>query len=221
MAHEKFYGICENKCLVEINADSVGAAPLEHTHALDDLGVADVNHTHTLEELGASAVDHTHTPAEIGAAATSHTHGAGDITSGTLPIARGGTGGTTATKARTNLEVWKEYSLYNNSSGTTGTITLSDTYTNYKKILVYFNDNGVYNTATLYPGMGTKVGLHTAYLYTSGSGWYLHTTLLSFSGKSVSFSRNGLAQHNTNPAIVVTLSSDAGIRVNKIVGYKY
>ena len=45
------------------------------------------------------------TPADIGAAAASHSHGAGDITSGTLPVARGGTGAasisdTTYTTAR-------------------------------------------------------------------------------------------------------------------------
>ena len=34
------------------------------------------------------------TPANVGAAAASHKHAAGDITSGTLPVARGGTGAT-------------------------------------------------------------------------------------------------------------------------------
>lgn len=34
----------------------------------------------------------------------SHSHAAGDITSGTLPVARGGTGATTAANARTNLD---------------------------------------------------------------------------------------------------------------------
>lgn len=43
------------------------------------------------------------TLADIGAAAASHSHAAGDITSGTLPIARGGTGATTATAARSAL----------------------------------------------------------------------------------------------------------------------
>lgn len=43
------------------------------------------------------------TPANIGAAAASHTHGTGDITSGVLPIARGGTGQTTAKAAATSL----------------------------------------------------------------------------------------------------------------------
>lgn len=38
-------------------------------------------------------------PADIGAAVASHSHAAGDITSGTLPIARGGTGSSTASAA--------------------------------------------------------------------------------------------------------------------------
>ena len=47
---------------------------------------------YTAAEVGAAAVGHTHTAAQIGAAASSHSHGTGDITSGTLAIARGGTG---------------------------------------------------------------------------------------------------------------------------------
>ena len=46
------------------------------------------------------------TPANIGAAAASHNHSASNITSGTLPIARGGTGATSAAAARTNLGVY-------------------------------------------------------------------------------------------------------------------
>ena len=46
---------------------------------------------------------HSVTYTQTGAAAASHTHGAGDITSGTLPIARGGTGATSASAAITAL----------------------------------------------------------------------------------------------------------------------
>lgn len=43
------------------------------------------------------------TPADVGAAPEEHTHSAGEITSGTLGVARGGTGAETAAQARTNL----------------------------------------------------------------------------------------------------------------------
>ena len=42
----------------------------------------------SLSEIGAAAANHTHS----GYAASSHNHSAGNITSGTLPVARGGTG---------------------------------------------------------------------------------------------------------------------------------
>lgn len=43
-----------------------------------------------------------------GKANTSHNHSASDITSGTLSLARGGTGGTTAATARTSLDVYSQ-----------------------------------------------------------------------------------------------------------------
>ena len=45
----------------------------------------------TIEQIDTSTV----TPDAIGAAPKSHTHAASDVTSGTLPVARGGTGVTT------------------------------------------------------------------------------------------------------------------------------
>lgn len=45
------------------------------------------------------------TPANIGAAPASHNHSAANITSGTLPVTRGGTGATSAANARTNLGI--------------------------------------------------------------------------------------------------------------------
>lgn len=60
---------------------------------------------------GKAASSHTHPTAQItgldaalaGKASASHKHDAGDITSGILPIGRGGTGGTSATAANYNI----------------------------------------------------------------------------------------------------------------------
>ena len=46
---------------------------------------------------------HSVTASQVGAAAASHKHSAADVTSGTLPVARGGTGGANAAAARENL----------------------------------------------------------------------------------------------------------------------
>lgn len=47
------------------------------------------------------------TPDNIGAAPASHNHSASNITSGTLPVARGGTGATNAAGIRTNIGVYQ------------------------------------------------------------------------------------------------------------------
>lgn len=73
-------------------------------------------------------------------------NGTSAITStATLPVAKGGTGGTTASVARTNLDVLHATTLYSNNSATTGTITLSDTVTNYSFLEIYFRNKGVYS----------------------------------------------------------------------------
>ncbi len=77
LSHDKFFGICKNKCLVEINADSVGASKKGHTH--------------TAEEIGAAPADHT--------------HDANVIATGAVNIENGGTGGTTQVEALTNLGI--------------------------------------------------------------------------------------------------------------------
>ncbi|GEM_PF-5622237 len=51
---------------------------------------------------------------------SAHTHNASDINTGTLPIARGGTGGTTAAAVRENLEVCKTTSGTGNPLETEG-----------------------------------------------------------------------------------------------------
>lgn len=56
---------------------------------LSDIGAAPSDHNH---DSVYSKLGHTHTYEDVGAAPASHTHAAGDITSGTLGVARGGTG---------------------------------------------------------------------------------------------------------------------------------
>lgn len=68
----------------------------------------------------ADAVD----TALAGKAATTHYHAASNITSGTLPLTRGGTGGTTATAARSSLGAAPAYT-YGTADKTAGTSSLT------------------------------------------------------------------------------------------------
>lgn len=73
------------------SASQVGATPVSH--------LSDKNNPHgvTAEQVGARPGTWTPTAAEVGAAAATHNHSASEITSGTLGVARGGTGKATHT----------------------------------------------------------------------------------------------------------------------------
>lgn len=73
--------------------------------------------------IGAAAATHTHSASDVGAAPSSHNHSTSNITSGTLPIARGGTGASSASAARTALGAAPAYS-YGTDDLTAGSSSL-------------------------------------------------------------------------------------------------
>lgn len=83
----------------------------------------------SLSEIGAAAANHTHS----GYAASSHNHAASNITSGTLsldrlptvPVAKGGTGATTAAQARTNLGAAASSHNHSAANITSGTLAVA------------------------------------------------------------------------------------------------
>ena len=66
------------------------------------------------------------TPSELGAAASSHSHDAGNITSGTLPVARGGTGTTSAQAERNRLGLGNTTGALPIANGGTGATSASN-----------------------------------------------------------------------------------------------
>lgn len=111
---------------VNITPASIGAAAASHSHTSANISDFDdavaelipdaptklpnpnaltisLNGTSQGAYDGSAAKSINITPASIGASASGHKHSATDITSGTLAIARGGTGATDAATARTNL----------------------------------------------------------------------------------------------------------------------
>lgn len=86
---------------------------------IDDIasGKSDTSHTHDGRYYTESEIDSKLSTK----AASSHNHSASNITSGTLPIARGGTGATTATGILTNLGITATASEINKLDGVTAT----------------------------------------------------------------------------------------------------
>ena len=160
------------------------------------------------------------TPQGIGAATSSHNHSASNITSGTLPIARGGTGGTTAATARTNLEIPATV-LYDNTSGTTGTITLSQPYTNFSRIGVYAK--GQYDNDSIYNEMLTSISYMTLGCTSNDINNYEVTVwraaFINFSEKTITFVTNSASSYNTHVGYGITTND--GLKITRVVGYKY
>ncbi len=77
-----------------VGADATGTASAA-VSAHDTSGAA--HEDMRIAIAGKAAENHSHTASEVGAAATSHVHSASNITSGTLSVARGGTGVTSMT----------------------------------------------------------------------------------------------------------------------------
>lgn len=136
-----------------------------------------------------------------------------------IPIANGGTGATTETGVRENLEVYKEYVLYENTSGTTGTVTLSDSAENYKKItVVYSNLINYVQSVTFFPNF--KNGLMLNSLSTNSD-----ATIMSFSNLGITFNGSSVTRslegHWEYLSSSINKSTNTGIRIYKIIGYKY
>ncbi len=145
-----------------------------------------------------------------------HSHSTSDITSGTLPISRGGTSASSATSARTNLEVRKGYTLYSNSSGTSGTITISGSFADYAFIVISVDGNGISKSIVCLPYGSENIGV----TYSSGSNNDLinRTALVYPNGSTLTWKRNYNVEIFNNNTVSFT---DGALKIIKIVGYKY
>ncbi len=138
-----------------------------------------------------------------------------------MPISQGGTGDTTATGARTNLEVKKEFSLYSNNSGTSGTVALSDSSANYDKLVVYyFNDDSHCFSVEIASANGKTTNLITNRVLNSNSTLYVKASQVSISGSTITFDGNYGYVRITSSSVNISVS-DQKIKIYKVVGYKY
>lgn len=118
----------------DVGADAAGAASGVQTSLTSHTNNKSNPHAVTKAQVGLGNVDNTSDAnkpistatqtALNGKANTSHTHAAGDITSGTLPASRGGTGQTTLTPAVTTKGVRQIYAgTADMTAGTTALTT--------------------------------------------------------------------------------------------------
>lgn len=143
--------------------------------------------------------------------------------SGTLQFAGGGTGGTTAVEARTNLELMKRYVLYEQYN-TSSNFTLNDSVSNYKLIEIAYNDSE--NVDRMEVKYFNVVANRTSYeislpvfMYTGSNFFAVRFSTLGFTnGTSVTFkNHSGFLVKNGS----LEIFSDQMSKVRYVAGYKY
>lgn len=107
-----------------------------------------------------------------------------------IPIEKGGTGATTKKNARTNLEVEKITNIYSNNNGTNGTITLSQAFTNFTAIRVYYRvGEGERKSETFYNLGVTSPSVQLNHYNTNGTNIYMRAVPITFSDKTVTWGK--------------------------------
>lgn len=138
-----------------------------------------------------------------------------ELNSKTIPISQGGTGATTSSEARTNLEVLKAYVLYNNDSGNEGTVTLSDNADNYTFLDIIIWD---FYVTRVYSRNSRPVGL----MKIGGYGgnyieWY--SEAIAITGNTITRSGCTYALLGTDSSLQFEYTNNLPIR--SVIGYKY
>ena len=139
---------------------------------------------------------------------------AADIGSGTLSIARGGTAASTAANALKSIMGGKAI-LYNNASGTTGTVTLSASAADYDHMRIYAKfqgtatDNFTFCSTDVYSPNGKRVTVMCAGVDNSGiTCLYVHTKDVLVSGTSITVQNYGYSWFQSSSATSNTVVID-------------
>ena len=151
-----------------------------------------------------------------------------EVNGKTIPISNGGTGGTTATAARTNLGVMAEYSIYYNAAGTTGSVSLSSSIADFQIIEIFFWIESIStfkSSVRIYNGGGSSAT--TSLVLNTGGTASNSIRLRAFAGNidiaddSITRARQVRAYiTGTNATIAEEMTTDTP-KIYKVIGYKY
>lgn len=106
--------------------------------------------------------------------------------------------------------------LYNNSTGSTSSITLNDSYTNYKFIEIWGISNNRYCFGKLDTSMSNSISF-SAFRTTSSTPVTLYTTNCSFSNNTVTITGGSIAFSSSD---IAGTSSTNEVSIIKVIGYK-
>jgi microcystin-dependent protein len=111
----------------------------------------------------------------------------------------------------------KEVVLYNNATGTTGTVTLSDSSANYTYLEIYFNKSGCYGSVKIYQPNGKDVALFVSNAYDTGLTQDF-TSKININGTSITKLFYMYKNYNASGFTGAGIANE--IVINRVVGYK-
>lgn len=112
----------------------------------------------------------------------------------------------------------KSIELYNNTSGTNASLTLSDSSANYEYIEIFFRDNdGNYNSIKIYQPNGKNASLISQYNNGGTTVWF-KIAIVAISGTSITFGNCEEVKlvHGSS----IQASKATNIYITRVVGYK-
>ena len=146
--------------------------------------------------------------------------------SGGQGVPTGGTTGQILTK-KSNTDYDTEWAdingqvLYDNSTGTNGTVTLSDSTANYDYLEIYFrtNDSTNYkNSVKIYSPDNALVPLSYPLVAANGTAIYWKTKTVRVSGNSI-FSSDGSRYAEATIKATTSISQKNYVYITKVIGY--
>lgn len=108
-------------------------------------------------------------------------------------------------------------SLYNNSGGTTGNVTLSDDISNYSYIEIYFKGNNGSIDCAKVPTSFTTVNLTSGNYYNVSNTFFIQTETVAIGGTTIT--RKSQKEIVINPGQYPNITN-TNIYISRVVGYK-
>ena len=115
---------------------------------------------------------------------------------------------------KNNIKIPTETVLYNNSTGTTGNVTLSETAANFDYLEIFLIRDSWEYSVKVYSPNGKTVIATTAQYYSSDNVMYLYTKKMSISAKNITI------EYNKGQAIGANPFDDNAHKIKRVVGYK-
>ena len=114
--------------------------------------------------------------------------------------------------------------LYNNTSGTTGNVTLSQSAANFSYLEIFYQYGGTdtyanYDSTKIFSPNNKQVNLTVVMAGSAGTNIQFKTSIYKISGTNMTLSNwygDGQVNNNSNTSV----SKNATIRVVRVLGYK-